>query len=249
METEDEGLKGASVEMGTTLSFFRKRSAEINSDFNFLFKGLEERGSPKSGLLSGWGDFPAVKEDTARILFIKSASSTSSVLFLSKLKFLFSLLLKCGSSNPTVFTLLSLESKFKIIVTSEEVIGVDAKFWRAPYSKALKGFLVYEGNFWIDLRYSTPSRKNESSTTPSSFKAWFNLCKSNGFEKSSNDKSPLVNGGGSNCLKSPKYKKKFPRLKYVISNVALCKQWINNDFLLRKTLQGFSNFLPIIKHK
>ena len=41
METEDEGLKGgASVKMETTLSFFRKISAELISDFNLLFKGL-----------------------------------------------------------------------------------------------------------------------------------------------------------------------------------------------------------------
>ena len=134
METEDEGLKGeASVEKGTTLSFFRKISAELISDLNFLFKGLKGRGSPKSGLLSslfGLGDFPDVKKGRAEIFsfFIKSASSTFFVLFFSKLKFLFSFLLKCGSSNPTLFTWLSLESKFKIL--------------------------------WLQGRYSAPARLN-----------------------------------------------------------------------------------------
>ena len=120
MGAEDEGLKG-----GAVVGFFWKIAVEILLAFNFLFIGLEERGSPKGGLLAGWGDFPTVKEDTTGIFsfFTKSVSSTSSFLFLSKQNFLFSLLLKCGSSNPTEFTLLSLESKFKTNVASWEVIG------------------------------------------------------------------------------------------------------------------------------
>ena len=51
METEDKGLKGgATVEMGTTLSFFRKISVELISNLNFLFRREEDK---KSGLLSG----------------------------------------------------------------------------------------------------------------------------------------------------------------------------------------------------
>ena len=58
METEDEGLKGgAFVDMGTTMSFFRKILAKLISDFNFLFKVLVGRGSPKSGLLLVEVDF------------------------------------------------------------------------------------------------------------------------------------------------------------------------------------------------
>ena len=41
MGAEDEGLKGAAVD------FFWKMAAEIISAINFLFIGLEERGSPK----------------------------------------------------------------------------------------------------------------------------------------------------------------------------------------------------------
>ena len=43
----DEGLKGGAV------VFFWKIAAEMTSVLNFLFLGLEERGSPKRGLLYG----------------------------------------------------------------------------------------------------------------------------------------------------------------------------------------------------
>ena len=49
MGAKDEGLKRGAAAIG----FFWKIAAEIISAFSFLYIGLEERGSPKRGLLAG----------------------------------------------------------------------------------------------------------------------------------------------------------------------------------------------------
>ena len=106
-------------------------------------------GSKKSSLEKYQPNyFLVVKEGTAEIFSSLKEPLKILVLFLSKLKFLISLLLNCCSSNPVdVFTLLSLDPEFKSTIGSMEVIiANEAKLRRASGFKASKGFLVHEGS-------------------------------------------------------------------------------------------------------